>query len=266
MKTTSIELGEPIGIGMTAEIYNWPPDQILKLYFEQFGSDIATYEQQIHQAIYNAGLRVPAVGEIVEIEGKFGLSYKKIEGNSMSDKLKPWNIVAQGQKLAELHAEMHANPFQQKIPNLKDRLKFKINDAAHLPKDLREAALNTIKTLPDGNKLCHGDFHPANIMFCANEPIIIDWLDASVGSPMADVARTSILTLGYATQVSAPLINRLVIHALHKVYLRRYFQLRPGGEDEYQRWFPVIAAARLNENVPGWDNWLLKQAMELLQN
>jgi len=83
---------------------------------------------------------------------------------------------------------------------------------------------------------------------------------------MADVARTSILTLGYANLASAPHINRLVIRALHKAYLRRYFQLRPGGEDEYQRWFPVIAAARLNENVPGWDNWLLAQAMGLHQN
>jgi len=92
----------------------------------------------------------------------------------MSDKLKPWNIVALGQKLAELHAEMHANSFRQKIPHLKDRLNLKINDAVQLPEGVREAALNTIKTLPDGNRLCHGDFHPANIMFCANEPIIID--------------------------------------------------------------------------------------------
>jgi len=53
----------------------------LKVYFEHFDSDIATYEQQINQAIYDAGLRVPAVGEIVDIEGKFGLTFEKIEGN-----------------------------------------------------------------------------------------------------------------------------------------------------------------------------------------
>ena len=51
---------------------------------------------------------------------------------------------------------------------------------------------------------------------------------------------------------------------MHVVYLRRYFQLRPGGFDEYRRWLPIVAGARLNENVPGWDDWLLKQASELL--
>src|SRR5215475_12266456 len=32
--------------------------------------------------------------------------------------------------------------------------------------------------MPDGDRLCHGDFHPLNILGNTLDPMIIDWLDA----------------------------------------------------------------------------------------
>ncbi|MDO9128233.1 MAG: hypothetical protein Q7U34_00050 [Anaerolineales bacterium] len=31
----------------------------------------------------------------------------------------------------------------------------------------------------------------------------------------------------------------------------------PGGQDEYRRWLPVVAATRLSENFPEVESWLL---------
>jgi hypothetical protein len=53
------------------------------------------------------------------------------------------------------------------------------------------------------------------------------------------------------------------VRLFHSIYLRTYFQLRPGGEAEYRRWFPIVAAARLSENMPELENWLLKRAERL---
>jgi hypothetical protein len=39
-----------------------------------------------------------------------------------------------------------------------------------------------------------------------------------------------------------------------------YFSLRPGGESEYSRWLPIVAAARLSENIPELEKWLVAQA------
>jgi len=67
-------------------------------------------------------------------------------------------------------------------------------------------------------------------------------------------------TLGAAA--SEQVSNRLMkafVRLFHAVYLRRYFQLRPGGEDEYRRWLPVVAVARLSENIPELEGWLVKQ-------
>src|SRR4030065_570068 len=81
-------------------------------------------------------------------------------------------------------------------PYQRQRLVNKIHDASTLPDHLQTKALAELESMPDGDRLCHGDFHPGNILLSRPEPIVIDWIDASIGSPLADVARSSILARG----------------------------------------------------------------------
>jgi hypothetical protein len=41
--------------------------------------------------------------------------------------------------------------------------------------------------------------------------------------------------------------------------VKRYFELRPGGEAEYRAWWPIVAAGRMSEGVPGLEEWLRRQ-------
>jgi len=260
-------LSEPFAIGGTAEVYDWEPGWVLKLYFDRCESEIETYERRIASAVCATGLPVPTVGEIVNVNGREGLLYQKCEGQPMGDDLAkhPWRLVSYARTWTELHAEMHARPIQADLPSLRRRLEHKIRDAKPLPENLRAAALKALEAMPDGDRLCHGDFHPGNIMLSQPEPVIIDWIDATIGSPLADVARTSILVQGMIeVEPQFSRFQRFGLRLMHVVYLRRYFQLRPDGFDEYRRWLPIVAAARLNENVPGWDAFLLAQAGMLL--
>jgi hypothetical protein len=160
-----------------------------------------------------------------------------------------------------MHAKMHDKFIKAEVPSLPHRLEYKIRDSKLLPENLRNASLLALKNMPDGDRLCHGDLHPGNIIISQPKPVIIDWIDASIGNPLADVASTSILTQGMAeAEPQFSRLQRLGLRIMHTIYLRRYFQMRPGGYDEYQCWLPIVEAARLNENVPGWDDWLLKQA------
>lgn len=77
MSSTINGLGKPIAIGGTAEIYDWEPGWVLKLYFDRFGAGMADYESRIATAICATGLPVPAVGEIVNVNGRKGLPYQK---------------------------------------------------------------------------------------------------------------------------------------------------------------------------------------------
>lgn len=259
------KLGKPIAVGRTAEIYDWGPGRVLKLYFEEFGKAMAEHEHRIATAICATGLSVPAVGEVIYVNGRAGLSYQKIVGVEMGLDMKqhPSRFITYSCMMAELQAEMHASPFQANIPPLRDRLDHKIKEAEPLPEKIRKFALEALSTMPGGDRLCHGYFHFGNILLSEPKPTIIDWIDASIGNPLADVARTSILVLGYADVVLTG-IQRLNTRAMHAIYLRKYFQLRPKGMDEYRRWLPIIAAARLSENVTGWNDWLLAQAFKLL--
>ena len=254
-------LGNPIATGGTAEIYDWKPGWILKLHFERYGPDIADYEHDTAVAICATGLPIPSVGEVVRINNRVGLLYEKLNGEPMSEVLSRhlWRIVFYTLNLAELHAAMHATPMQADISPLRQKLEYKIRDAKPLPEKLRTAALKALEGMPDCDRLCHGDFHPGNILLGQQGPIIIDWIDSSIGSPLADVARTSILLLGMAAH-SPTEFPGWVICLMHSLYLLRYFQLRPSGKDKYHRWLPIVAAARLNEGIVEWESWLIEQA------
>jgi thiamine kinase len=262
---TTRELGKPIAVGGTAEVYYWDPGWVLKLYFDWCEPGIADFERRIASAVCATGLPIPTVGEIIHVNGRMGLLYENCNALSMDADIKEhfFHRPSHARKMAELHAEMHAKPMKADISSTHRRLEQKIRDAKPLPENLRDAALKALETMPDGDRLCHGDFHPGNILLGRSGPVIIDWIDSSIGSPLADVARTSIMLLGAATTVSS-IFLRKGITLLHTVYLRRYFQLRPGGYDEYHHWLPIVAAGRLNEGIDDQDDWLLVQAGKLL--
>ena len=95
----------------------------------------------------------------------------------------------------------------------------------------------------------------------AQGKIVIDWIDASRGNPLADLARTTILALGAAEtgQIQGSLLKASV-RIFHAAYIRYYFKLSPGGEDEYHRWLPIVAAARVSEKIPEVEKWLIAKA------
>jgi aminoglycoside phosphotransferase (APT) family kinase protein len=120
-----------------------------------------------------------------------------------------------------------------------------------LPEPQRRVLLERLNRLPHGEALCHGDLHPLNVILAGDGPVVIDWVDASAGNPLADVARTTVLvTLG---ELPPGFWARLFVAAFrrrfHAVYLRRYFAGQPEARSEYQLWLPIMSAARLSEGI-----------------
>jgi aminoglycoside phosphotransferase (APT) family kinase protein len=102
--------------------------------------------------------------------------------------------------------------------------------------------------------VCHGDFHPDNVILAPRGLVVIDWTNAVRGDSLADVARTSVmLTL---SPLSSPLM-RVFRNTFYAFYLRRYRQLRPFNHADLARWLLPVAAARLDERIPGEETALL---------
>lgn len=258
-------LAKPIAAGRTAEIYEWDADHILKLYRDWCPSDWVDYEARIAGAVHEAGIPSPATGEIIEVNGRRGLVYERIEGISMLQDMNahPWTIFKHARSLAELHVKINQQSITG-LPSYKNRLNYDIRKTQHLSEDLRQKILAMLDVLPDGEKLCHGDFHPDNILITDYGPMVIDWMTACSGSPWTDVARASLLlSIGAkaASQQVNPMI-RMAIKLYHWTYLNRYRVLVPDTKNELNRWMPVIAAARLNEDIAPEREALIKMVKE----
>jgi hypothetical protein len=205
---------------------------------------------------------------MVEIDGRFGLEYERVDGITMLQAFtsKPWMFPAYARMLAELHADMHTRSVPE-MPSQRERLSHKLRGADPLPENVRQAALTVLEKLPEDDKLCHGDFHPNNVILTRRGPVIIDWIDASRGSPLLDVARSSILIGGGPLPPGTPVpsLVRILRDRFYRTYLKRYFQLNPADHQQLSRWIPLVAAARLDENIKDDEARLLMIAQSLIK-
>ncbi len=262
-------LPQPIAAGRTAEIYPWEPGSILKLYREWAPSDWVDYEARIARQVHQAGMPSPEAGEIIEINGRRGLIYERLDGPSMLQIMSanPLKLLAFARMLAELQVQMHSLSLPG-LPPQKGGLERAIRSARDLPEDLRAPALQALERLPSGDRLCHGDYHPDNILMTARGPVIIDWMTAASGSPAADVARTSIMLRGgdASSSSAAKWLLLLARRVYHNAYLSRYRALNPEAAAQVEAWRPVMAAARLNEGIASEKERLIELARGIDEN
>lgn len=260
-----MQLSSPIAIGFTAEIYTWKTGQVLKLFNPGITRDTVEYEAKLTRLVHGKGVPVPEVGEIVEIEGRYGLEYEQIEGISMLKAFmrKPSTLPIRARQLAELQAGLHRVSLPE-MPSLRERLQRKIRRAPKLPENVRQAALESLAILPEEDWLCHGDFHPGNILLATRGAVIIDWIDASRGNPILDVARSTLLIKGGPLPPGTPCRMKIIRDWFYRIYLRHYAGLIPCDLKQLKKWTPVVAAARLDENIKADEKRLLSIAQKLV--
>ena len=240
--------GPLIGEGRTAEVYAWGDHQILKLYRAGMPNDWVEYEAKVGRMVCEAGLAAPAIGGIIQDGDRLGIIYERIDGPTLLQSVaaRPWTLFSTARRFAELHAAMHAC-VKPELPAQRAALQRAIHSAPRLSADLQERILQKLAALPDGEAVCHGDYHPDNILMSARGLIVIDWMSATHGNPVADVARTTLLFRIATLPASIPAVQRrlfeLVRRLFYAAYLRRYRQLRPVTHEQIEAWQPVLAAA-----------------------
>lgn len=255
-----MELGELIGKGRTAELYRVGNGNVVKLFHESYAHDAIEREYKTSMTITETRLSVPRVIEKIQLNDRLGIVYEFIEGKTMLEtmQVKPLTFVSLARQLAEEHARIHLCTAEH-LPLQRPILRKSI-ERAKLPQQLTQKVLSAASNLPDGEMLCHGDFHPDNIILGSHRAVIIDWNDATIGHPLADVARTSlILTTAAAPSTGlSQVIFGCYRRVFHDAYLSHYVQLTGSSRSEIEQWRIPIAAARIAENVPGERQNLLR--------
>lgn len=261
--------GKIIARGRTADIHAYGDGFVLKLFHPWMDLEGIRREAAVTARVAALGLPVPAVGELLEHNGRSGLVIERIGGRSMSEAVVTDASLMAGaaRRLANLHRTLHRSRLDEpRVPFQRERLAAKLRAAAALDSTTRGELLDRLAGMPDGDVVCHGDFHPENVMLGQSRAVVIDWMDATRGNPLADVARTSVLLDGAAAaQIPDPNVAARAV-AFHDAYRSAYFAslggARANAEAEYRRWLPIVAGARLSEEIAELEPWLLARARE----
>ena len=241
--------------GREAEMFAWEDGAILRLMREPGAEGRNQGQAAAMEAARSRGVRVPAVLGATTVVGRPGLIMERIDGPDLLTLIgrRPWTVFRVARICGEVHAGLHEVRAPGVIPPLKETLKRRMAAAGRLPKRLAAFAVEVLDGLPDGDSLCHGDFHPANILMAGDEPVLIDWTNTMRGDPAADVARTRmIIRLGEAPPGTSFALRALTFvgrNLLLSLYLRSYRNVRPLDMDAVKRWGIPIAAARLAEGI-----------------
>lgn len=246
---------QKIAEGREAEMFAWEEGTILRLLRDPEAQQWNELQVAAIELARSLGVRVPTVYGSKTVMGRPGLIMERIEGTDLLTLIgrRPWTVFRAGRISGEAHAKLHEAKAPETIPDLKGRLRAGIQSVGVLPKQLAEFTLEVLEGLPDGDRLCHGDFHPGNIMMAGATPVLIDWTGAMRGDPAADVARTRLLLrIGEpppGTSAALRVMSRFGRSILVSLYLRSYRRRRPLDMTDVARWDIPVAAARLGDGI-----------------
>ena len=236
---------EVIGQGATTKIYR-DGNTAIKLYVNA-PHDEAENEAERQRFAYNAGLPVPAVYGVRRLDEKnVALDMEYIDGQPLirqkMDKNERKDAIL---ALVRLQCEVHKIQATNQ-PKQVERIAWRIKNTHHLDDSLKAELLDLLVRLDDGSRcLCHGDFHPQNVLFDGDKHWIIDWVDATAGNPLADACRTYVIFRQYMSRSAG-------------IYLRAFCKESNSKQEDVLSWQPLIAAARLSENMDDKTRaWLL---------
>jgi uncharacterized protein (TIGR02172 family) len=234
---------------------------VIKLFSSSVSKELVEEEVRLTNLARSCGIRTPRIFEMVSDSDRWGFSYQKLNGPTFLDLMlqEGRDMDDLARSLAQVHRELHEHS-EAGMPALKDRLRRSIEECTGRD-ELRKRALESLSGLPDGDRVCHGDFHPGNIIVTGEGNFILDWIDASSGHYLADVAKSLVLILAWlpdqlrrmGSEVSSGEIERF-----YRSYRSHAFISTPENEELVDRWMLPVAVARLCQAVPGEEDRLLE--------
>ena len=227
---------EIVGRGMTTTIYR-DGGVAVKLYLNARPENVYR-EADLQRFAYDAGLPVPAVrGVRVFGDGSVALDMDYIEGYPiLGEDMNEGQIAESIRAMVKLQRRVH-RIYAAGLPELTENLERRIinADAKYIDGAQKVKLLALLSRLENNSdNLCHGDFHPLNILFNGAGLWIIDWVDATAGDPLADACRTYLILKQHAPQIS-------------ELYLQQFNNETGAAREDVLAWLPVLAAVRLDE-------------------
>lgn len=228
------------------EVYRCP-EGIVKIFDKSHPKADVFNEALITARVEATGLEIPAVKEVAQIDGRWALLIEYKEGNTLEAMMEAdsGNLESYMEQFVDLQLKMHSKKALL-LNNLKAKLARQINSLKLLDATSRYELLRRLESMPDHDKLCHGDFNPSNVIYGKNGSLtIIDWSHATQGNASADAAMTYLLFFLKDPEKA-------------NLYLKLFCKKSDTARQYVQQWLPIVAAAQLTKHHIWEEDFLLK--------
>ncbi len=258
----TVTVGPLLATGRTSEVFALGDDAVVKVLRPGVPSRWAELEAFIASAVCSLGLPAPDCRGVVTVDGRAGVVFDRVRGVSMWQRIldDPSQVDWAVEALVGVQRQIHRADLPEHLPGLVPRLRTKIRAADGLSEGERDEGCAIVEALPRGAALLHGDLHPGNVLLVDDAPIVIDWFDASIGHPVADVIRSSMLLRSGSTESDAPHLPGAtpeLLSRLHDAYVAAFDVELAKTDDLRSSWEAVVAAGRMSEQAQRDESSLL---------
>lgn len=231
-----MNLGKPIAIGNTAEIY-LHDNTVIKVFKDYLPETESNYEASKQKYAHACGLPVPKVLDVMQVDGMQAIIMEHIKGKTLGE------LFLENREQMEYYIALSID-LQQRIHGVKadglelmsTKLRRQIESANSLDERQRSMLLRKLDSFTYENRLCHGDFHLFNLILSNKNVTVIDWVDASAGDVRADICRSYLLYKHFSEELAA-------------LYLKMSCDKSGLAKEDILKWSPILAGARLSERV-----------------
>ncbi|WP_010250206.1 phosphotransferase [Acetivibrio cellulolyticus] len=209
-------------------------DKAIKLFSSNYSKANILNEALNQARVEETGLNIPKLLEVTKIEDKWAIVTEYIEGKTLEQLMK--ENPHKYDEYLDLFVDIQLDILSKKSPmlnKLKDKMKRKISETG-LDATTRYELHTRLASMPDHDKVCHGDFNPSNIIISKDDkPYILDWSHATQGNASADAARTYLLFWLSGNIDKAD------------KYLNLFCKKSDTAKQYVQKWISIIAASQL---------------------
>lgn len=244
-----------IAQGGEADIYDVGGDKILRVP-RKINEKLLEKDKILYSILERHQINVPKIYEYTLINGKPAVVMQRIFGCTMLDTLKkyPLDSVRIMKRLAHMQASISEIEVSAPFNTIQDIMNYFAAKPALMEKSLIDFTIEIFDGLPKGNQLCHGDFHPGNILMQDGVDYIIDWSAAYRSNYLSDVAHSFLLMKHVPKIPGENSFQHKILNISGKVianaYIKEVHRLKHFDYALFSKWTVVMSFLRAYYGLP----------------
>ena len=200
-RRVSIEGCEVIGRGANGTIYRIDEDNVVKVYNNADALSEIQHEREVARVALILGIPTAISYDVVRVGDSYGSVFELLNAKSFSmilatepDKM-DWCV----KEYVGMLRKIHGTPVPKgDLPDIKETaIQWARTMQNYLPEEYGRKLYQMIVSVPDTDRMLHGDYHTNNLELTNDEVLLIDMDTLAVGHPIFELGFMYNAFLGY---------------------------------------------------------------------